>query len=78
VSILSLSQQDLSVDNRYVADIIALLVLSFIMLGLFGAWQHYLQSYTTYPPLMKLGILTRGKGRMTVINLIAFFEVRSL
>jgi hypothetical protein len=51
------------------------LILSIFLIGTFAAWQYYLQYYTTFPPLMKLSILARGSGKMTAINMIAFFEV---
>lgn len=74
-------------DNGWSTSyIIALLVIGVILLALFVAWQHYLekihaeraewaaQAWWTPPPLMKLSIWTRMKGRMAVMLWIAFLE----
>jgi len=64
--------------------IIALLVLGVALIVVFLLWQRYLervhedpeksQAWWTPPPLMKVSIWTRSKGRMSVILLVAFFE----
>ncbi|KAI0346203.1 MFS general substrate transporter [Trametopsis cervina] len=64
--------------------IIACIVVGFILLLLFVAWQFYLEhlqresrltnSRWTPPPLMKVSIWTRSRGRMAVILWIAFLE----
>lgn len=45
------------------------------MLMAFVAWEYYLEECTTFPPLMRLDIWTRGKGRMAAVMLVAFFLV---
>ncbi|KAN0101245.1 Major facilitator superfamily domain containing protein [Tylopilus felleus] len=62
--------------------IIACLVIGLVLLGIFMAWEHHLEksaidpdkpkSFWTAPPLMKLSIWTRAKGRMAVILAIPF------
>ena len=68
--------------------IIAFLVIGVMLLVLFVLWQHYLEKihddfiaaarapnkWWTPPPLMRLSIWTRMKGRMAVMLWIAFLE----
>ena len=68
--------------------IIAFLVIGVLLLVIFFFWQHYLEKihddpeaavkaadkWWTPPPLMKLSIWTRMKGRMAVMLWIAFLE----
>lgn len=54
-------------------DIIALLVLSVIGIGCFVAWEYHLEQRTTFPPLMRLTLWTRAKGRFAVMQLVGFF-----
>ena len=68
--------------------IIAFIVIGVILLIMFVFWQHYLEKihddpeaaalaadkWWTPPPLMKLSIWTRMKGRMAVMLWIAFLE----
>ncbi|KAI0047866.1 MFS general substrate transporter [Auriscalpium vulgare] len=61
--------------------IIALTIVSFVLLLLFVMWQHYLErrqldptlprTRWTAPPLMKLSMWGRAKGRFAVIQLVA-------
>lgn len=66
-------------------DIIALLIVGVIMVGLFLAWEYKLErivdddpsravSFWTPPPLMRLSLWTRERGRMAVILVIAFLN----
>ncbi|KIJ62934.1 hypothetical protein HYDPIDRAFT_73435, partial [Hydnomerulius pinastri MD-312] len=64
--------------------IIALLILGVLLIGVFLAWEHHLEkamdspnrpkSIWTPPPLMKLSLWARAKGRMAVILAIAFLN----
>jgi MFS family permease len=67
--------------------IIALLIIGVILVIFFVFWQHYLErihsdperahtatAWWQPPPLMKLSIWTRMKGRMAVMLWIAFLE----
>ncbi|KAF8553993.1 MFS general substrate transporter [Imleria badia] len=64
--------------------IIACLVIGVILVGIFIAWEYHLEksalgpekprSFWTPPPLMKLSIWGRAKGRMAVILVIAFLN----
>ncbi|THH00066.1 hypothetical protein EW026_g2388 [Hermanssonia centrifuga] len=64
--------------------IIALLIVGVVLLVLFLLWQRYLErvrsdptvaaSRWAPPPLMRLSIWTRSKGRMAVVLFIAFLE----
>ncbi|KAF8120110.1 major facilitator superfamily domain-containing protein [Boletus edulis] len=64
--------------------IIACLIIGVILVAIFIAWEHHLEksaiapekprSFWTPPPLMKLSIWTRSKGRMGVVLVIAFLN----
>ncbi|KAF7976799.1 hypothetical protein HWV62_5654 [Athelia sp. TMB] len=66
--------------------IIALLIIGVLAMVLFVAWEHYLESVHTRtpekaaaglwtpPPLMKLSIWGRAKGRFAVAMLVAFLN----
>lgn len=57
--------------------IIALLVVGIVLLVLFIAWQWFLerdQSGRWCPPLMKLSLWTRARGKFAATQSIAFFE----
>ncbi|KAL5485602.1 hypothetical protein ACEPAI_6643 [Sanghuangporus weigelae] len=57
--------------------IIALLVIGIVLLGLFIVWQWFLehdQSGKWCPPLMKLSLWTRARGKFAATQSIAFFE----
>jgi len=53
--------------------VIALLIVSILMLITFLVWEYHLQEHTTFPPLMRLDIWTRGRGRLATTMLVAFF-----
>ncbi|KAG8732051.1 hypothetical protein FRC11_000928 [Ceratobasidium sp. 423] len=42
--------------------------------GCFIYWEHYLETHTTRPPLMSLGLWTRAKGKFAAIQLVVFFD----
>ncbi|KZT57350.1 MFS general substrate transporter [Calocera cornea HHB12733] len=52
--------------------IIALLILSVLLITAFIAWEHYVETRMTFPPLMKLDLFTRGSGKFAAILLISF------
>jgi MFS family permease len=64
--------------------IIACLILGVLLIGMFVVWEHHLEkaatgpdkpkSFWTPPPLLKLSIFARAKGRMAVILAIAFLN----
>lgn len=56
------------------ADIIALLIVSIFGIGCFIAWEHYLETKTNFPPLMRLTLWTRAKGKFAAMQVIAFLE----
>jgi predicted MFS family arabinose efflux permease len=57
-------------------DIIALLIVSVLFLVMFILWQHYLEKNEGKhrPPLMKLSLWSRAKGKFAVMQAIAFFQ----
>lgn len=67
-----------------ILDIIALLVVGVFMVSLFLVWERYLEqvlddpsrvsSVWTPPPLMRLSLWARAKGRMAVILAIVFLH----
>lgn len=52
--------------------VLSLLILGVIMIGGFLAWEHYLTSRTTFPPLMTLEIWTRAKGGFAAMQVVGF------
>ena len=66
-------------------DIIVLLIIGVILVVLFLLWQNYLENlqsrsdgalkvWWTPPPLMKLSVWSRAKGRLAVMMFIGFLE----
>ncbi|WWD01488.1 hypothetical protein V866_008432 [Kwoniella sp. B9012] len=54
--------------------IIALLVLSIALTVLFF-WEHYVALKTDNPPLMRLALWTRAKGRLAALYFVSFLAV---
>ncbi|BEJ15318.1 hypothetical protein CspHIS471_0410850 [Cutaneotrichosporon sp. HIS471] len=50
--------------------IIALLIISVFMIVAFFAWEHYVETHTTRPPLMSLGLWTRARGKLAATYLV--------
>ncbi|KAG2354799.1 major facilitator superfamily domain-containing protein [Suillus spraguei] len=80
-----LGQGEIASDGWKTPYIIVLLILGVIMLALFIVWEWKLEriidedpsratSMWTPPPLMKVSLWTRAKGRMAVILIIAFLN----
>ncbi|KAG2073085.1 MFS general substrate transporter [Suillus decipiens] len=80
-----LGQGEIASDGWKTPYIIVLLILGVIMLALFIVWEWKLEriidgdpsratSMWTPPPLMKVSLWTRAKGRMAVILVIAFLN----
>lgn len=83
--IFVLAQGEIASDGWKTPYIIALLIVGVIMVGLFLAWEYKLErivdddpsravSMWTPPPLMRLSLWTRERGRMAVILVIAFLN----
>ncbi|KAJ7206083.1 MFS general substrate transporter [Mycena pura] len=71
-----LGQGSLATQGWKTGYIIALLIVSIILLVMFLVWQYYLEQHegTHRPPLMKLTLWSRAKGKFAVVQVIAFFE----
>ncbi|KAJ7738341.1 MFS general substrate transporter [Mycena metata] len=71
-----LGQGSLATNGWKTGYIIALLIVSILLLGLFVLWQHHLEKNTgtKRPPLMKLSLWSRAKGKFAVMQAIAFFQ----
>ncbi|KAG2147757.1 major facilitator superfamily domain-containing protein [Suillus bovinus] len=80
-----LGQGEIASDGWKTPYIIALLILGVIMVALFLVWEWRLErildedpsratSMWTPPPLMKLSLWARARGRMAVILVIAFLN----
>ncbi|KAJ7133437.1 major facilitator superfamily domain-containing protein [Mycena epipterygia] len=71
-----LGQGSLAPNGWKTGYIIALLIVSVLFLVLFLLWQHYLEKNegTRRPPLMKLTLWSRAKGKFAVMQFIAFFQ----
>ena len=56
-------------------------MIGLVLLLAFIFWQHHLgkniDNPDFRPPLMKLGMWTRSKGRFAAVQAIAFFELAS-
>jgi hypothetical protein len=57
-------------------DIIALLIVGVVFIVMFILWQHHLEKNegNVRPPLMKLSLWSRAKGKFAVMQAIAFFQ----
>jgi hypothetical protein len=44
-----------------------MLVLSFALLATFICWQWYIEMRLHRPPLVRLALFTRGKGKLSVV-----------
>lgn len=56
-------------------DIGAVLGLSFVLIGGFLYWQHLIEKHSSRPPIAKLSLFTRQKGKLTAILAVAFLTV---
>ncbi|CAE6463217.1 unnamed protein product [Rhizoctonia solani] len=70
----SLAQSSSAKDGWRTPYIPVVLVISVVLLGCFVYWEHYLETRTTRPPLMRLGLWTRAKGKFAAIQLVVFFD----
>ncbi|KAK7051990.1 MFS general substrate transporter [Favolaschia claudopus] len=71
-----LGQGQLAPQGWRTPYIIALLILGVLLLSAFLLWEHRLEKSAGRlpPPVMKLSLWTRAKGRFSVIQVIAFWE----
>ncbi|KAJ7266396.1 MFS general substrate transporter [Mycena haematopus] len=71
-----LGQGQLAPHGWKTGYIIALLIVGVLLIGLFILWEHRLEKSEgrLRPPLMKLTLWKRAKGRFAVIQVIAFLE----
>ncbi|KAF7327956.1 Glycoside hydrolase family 38 protein [Mycena kentingensis (nom. inval.)] len=71
-----LSQGPVASNGWKTPYIIALLILGVLLLAAFLFWQRYLEKNreTQRPPLMKLSMWSRAKGKFAVMQSIAFFQ----
>ncbi|OBZ72344.1 hypothetical protein A0H81_07345 [Grifola frondosa] len=81
-----LSDGSIAPDGWKTGYIIALLVVGVILVGLFLIWEHYLEclladnaprTWWTPPPLMRISLWARAKGKLAVVLFIAFLEYGS-
>ncbi|KAF8717707.1 Peptidase S28, partial [Rhizoctonia solani] len=70
----SLAQSSSVKDGWRTPYIPAVLVVSVLLLVCFVSWEYYLETRTTHPPLMRLGLWTRANGRFAAVQLIVFFD----
>lgn len=56
-------------------DIAALFPISIILLASFFAWEYHVQHHTTRPPLIRLALFTRAKGRLAAMYLVGFIAM---
>jgi hypothetical protein len=73
-----LFEDDLSSTNAYIdtlllriiSDIIAMFTLSFVTIGCALGWQSYLEERTNFPPIIRPSLMTRRKGKLTLVCLV--------
>ena len=55
------------------ADIVALFILGFVILGLFAIWQWFIERRegSDIKPLVPLGVFALDKGRVSLLFLVA-------
>lgn len=53
-------------------DIIALLIVSILMIIAFFFWERHVINDTSRPPLIRLKLFTRAKGRLASVYFIGF------
>ncbi len=53
-------------------DIIALLIISILLIAAFFLWERHVINNTSRPPLMRLQLWTRAKGRLAAMYFIGF------
>ncbi|WWD10230.1 hypothetical protein V865_008364 [Kwoniella europaea PYCC6329] len=68
-------QTDIAPNGWKTVYIIALLVLSIALTVLFFFWEHYVALKTDNPPLMRLALWTRAKGRLAALYFVSFLAV---
>ncbi|CAK9787423.1 uncharacterized protein COLE_04489 [Cutaneotrichosporon oleaginosum] len=66
----SISDAESASNGWKTGYIIALLVLSVLMIAAFFVWEHYVETRTTRPPLMRLGLWTRARGKLAATYLV--------
>lgn len=54
--------------------IISLLIIGFILVSSFIAWEYHLTHRTSFPPLMPLDIWARDHGRFAAMQVVGFLE----
>lgn len=59
-------------------DVPTLLVLSVLLLVVFGFWERHLERNTTFPPIVKFSLFTRHQYKVLVIVVSTFFIVISV
>lgn len=72
-----LGQGELAPQQWQTPYIIALLIIGVLLLIAFISWEWYLEQDTSgvrRPPLMKLSMMKRARGRFAAVQFIAFFE----
>lgn len=62
----------MSDDKLTVVDIIAMLILGIALIAAFFVWERHVINNTTRPPLMRLKLWTRAKGRLAAVYAIGF------
>ena len=55
-----------------IPDIIALLIFSVLTIAAFFFWEHHVIHRTSRPPLIRLKLFTRSKGRLAAVYFIGF------
>ena len=56
----------------FCAGLIVLLVISVCLITAFFFWEHHVINHTSRPPLIRLTLFTRAKGRLSAVYFIGF------
>lgn len=59
--------------SNILTDIPVVLVISILMIVLYGFWEHFVEKKTSIPPLSRLAIFSRRQWKVTAILIVSFF-----
>ncbi|KIR31181.1 efflux protein [Cryptococcus deuterogattii 99/473] len=59
--------------SNILSDIPVVLVISILLIVLYGFWEHFVEKKTSIPPLSRLVIFSRRQWKVTAILVVSFF-----
>ncbi|OWZ80201.1 efflux protein [Cryptococcus neoformans Bt85] len=70
--LFAISDGENAPDGWKTSYVLALLIIGFFLVVAFFFWERYIINNTTRPPLMRLQLWTRAKGRLASVYFIGF------